>query len=39
MKTGEFKKYDFGVEKNKKVYGQEKPPLYKAENLKKITIP
>jgi len=39
MRTGEFKKYDFGKEKNLKVYGTEKPPLYNVENLKNFTVP
>ncbi|KAL4482797.1 hypothetical protein ABPG72_022357 [Tetrahymena utriculariae] len=39
MKSGEFKKFDFGASKNIKVYGQAKPPCYNTENLKKITIP
>jgi len=39
MRTGEFKKYDFGKEKNLKIYGTEKPPHYNVENLKNITVP
>lgn len=27
-KEGEFPKYNYGPEENKKIYGQEKPPLY-----------
>ena len=34
--SGEFKKRDFGVEKNLEVYGSEKPPLY---DLSLVTAP
>lgn len=33
MKTSSLTKYDYGKVKNMKVYGQEKPPVYKLENF------
>ncbi|XP_063929708.1 lipase 1-like isoform X1 [Zophobas morio] len=34
--SGNFSKYDYGIQGNKKKYDQEKPPLY---NLSKLTVP
>lgn len=31
---GEFKKYDHGLEKNKKLYGRETPPDYNLNNVR-----
>ena len=36
--TGEVKMYDFGEKKNKKKYGQEKPPDYPLEKIKDFPI-
>ena len=34
IKTGEFKKFDYGEKKNMVIYGQKKPPLYSLSNIK-----
>ena len=36
VKSGEFRKYDFGKKKNQEVYGQKDPPLY---DLSKVVAP
>ncbi|KAJ3658399.1 hypothetical protein Zmor_010138 [Zophobas morio] len=36
VRAGNFSKYDYGIQGNKKQYDQEKPPRY---NLSKLTVP
>ena len=38
MRTGEFRKYDFGVEGNKLKYGNEVAPLYNVSNLMQFDV-
>ena len=36
--TGEFKKFDYGKEKNNEKYGQDEPPFYDLFNVKDFNI-
>mmetsp|Transcript_36396 Transcript_36396/g.36017 ORF Transcript_36396/g.36017 Transcript_36396/m.36017 type:complete len:99 (+) Transcript_36396:87-383(+) len=39
IKSGRFEKFDYGKEKNLKIYGKEEPPLYNLSKVQESNIP